>query len=68
MLHRRGVSSSVVAALFALTLAIPAVAQSAPKDLSRIHIDNFGMVNTNYYRGSLYLFGVQTAVPVIGST
>lgn len=42
----------VLASLFALALAIPAVAQGAVSpDLARIRIDNFGMVNANYFRG-----------------
>ena len=50
--QRRSVRASVVAALFAISIAIPAAAANAAADLSRIHIDNFGMVNTNYYRGA----------------
>lgn len=45
--------ASVVAAMFALSVAIPAAAQNAAaSNLSRIHIDNFGKVNANYYRGA----------------
>ena len=51
-LNRRSVRASVVATMFALALTIPAAAQNAAFSLSRIRIDNFGMVNTNYYRGS----------------
>lgn len=51
-LNRRGVRASVVATMFALALTIPAAAQTAASSLSRIRIDNFGMVNTNYYRGA----------------
>jgi protein tyrosine/serine phosphatase len=50
--HRRSVRASVVAALFAISVAIPAAAANAKADLSRIHIDNFGMVSTTYYRGA----------------
>jgi protein tyrosine/serine phosphatase len=46
------VRASAVATMFALSLAIPAAAQNAAFNLSRVHIDNFGMVNTNYYRGA----------------
>src|SRR6266545_3509872 len=49
---RRSVRASVVAALFAISAAIPAAAANAATDLSRIRIDNFGMVNTTYYRGA----------------
>jgi protein tyrosine/serine phosphatase len=52
ILNRRGVRASVVATMFAVSLAIPAAAQNVASNLSRIHIDNFGMVNTNYYRGA----------------
>jgi protein tyrosine/serine phosphatase len=52
ILNRRGVRASAVATMFALSLAIPAAAQNAAFNLSRVHIDNFGMVNTNYYRGA----------------
>jgi tyrosine-protein phosphatase SIW14 len=51
-LNRRSVRASVVATMFALALTIPAAAQNAAFSLSRIRIDNFGMVNTNYYRGA----------------
>jgi tyrosine-protein phosphatase SIW14 len=45
--------ASVVATMFALSLAIPAAAQNAAaSNLSRIHIGNFGKVNANYYRGA----------------
>jgi len=50
--NRRGVRASVVATMFALALAIPAAAQHAASPLARIRIDNFGMINTNYYRGA----------------
>src|SRR5437762_12553396 len=49
---RRGMSSSVFAALVALSLAIPAAAAANGANLSRVHIDNFGIVNAKYYRGS----------------
>jgi protein tyrosine/serine phosphatase len=53
VLNRRGLRASVVASMFALSLAVPAAAQhAATSNPSRIHIDNFGMVNTNYYRGA----------------
>jgi tyrosine-protein phosphatase SIW14 len=54
VLNSRGVRASAVAAMFALSLAIPAAAQNvaAKANLSRIHIDNFGMINANYYRGA----------------
>ena len=52
ILNRRGVRASAVATMFALSLAIPAAAQNVAFNLSRVHIDNFGMVNTNYYRGA----------------
>ena len=53
MVHsRRTVPASVVAALFALSLAIPAAAANAAANLSNIRIDNFGMVNANYFRGA----------------
>lgn len=51
-LNRRGVRASVVAAMFALAVTIPAAAQNAAFNLSRIHIGNFGMINANYYRGA----------------
>jgi protein tyrosine/serine phosphatase len=51
-LNRRRVRASVVATMFALALTIPAAAQNAAFSLSRIRIDNFGMINTNYYRGA----------------
>jgi tyrosine-protein phosphatase SIW14 len=51
-LNRRRVRASVAATMFALALTIPAAAQNAAFSLSRIRIDNFGMVNTNYYRGA----------------
>lgn len=48
-----------VVLLAALALAVPAAAQSAAggrasdqADLSAIHIDNFGRINANYYRGA----------------
>jgi tyrosine-protein phosphatase SIW14 len=53
VLNRRGMRASVVVAMFALSFAIPAAAQNAAAvSLSRIHIDNFGKVNANYYRGA----------------
>src|SRR5215470_8380282 len=53
VLNRRGLRASVVSAMFALSLAIPAAAQTATSSaLSRVHIDNFGMVNANYFRGA----------------
>jgi len=51
-LNSRGVRRSIVATVFALALTIPASAQNAAFRLSRIRIGNFGMVNTNYYRGA----------------
>jgi tyrosine-protein phosphatase SIW14 len=48
----RGVRASIVATIFALALTVPAAAQNAAFSLSRIRINNFGMVNTNYYRGA----------------
>ena len=50
----------VLAAFFiAVSLSVPAIAQTATTQavlsaapLSRIHIDNFGKVNDNYFRGS----------------
>lgn len=38
--------------LVALSLAIPAAAQSSRTGTPRIRIDNFGRVNANYYRGA----------------
>lgn len=51
ILNRRGVRASAVAAMFALSFAIPAVGQNAA-NLSRVRIDNFGVINANYYRGA----------------
>ena len=55
----RSCARSIVAAVFALSLAIPAAAQTVPvaaqkstANLSRIRIDNFGQINANYYRGA----------------
>lgn len=54
-------SRALSATFFALALAIPAAAESrdpnAPvasnvNSFAAIHIDNFGRVNTNYYRGA----------------
>jgi protein tyrosine/serine phosphatase len=57
-LNRQG-ARSIVAAVFTLSLAIPAAAQTASAiaqkstaNLSRIRIDNFGQINANYYRGA----------------
>jgi tyrosine-protein phosphatase SIW14 len=50
--NSRGVRASIVATIFALALTVPAAAQNAAFSLSRIRINNFGMVNTNYYRGA----------------
>src|SRR5712691_9318361 len=51
--HRRVLRARAVATLFAVALAIPAAAQSrSDKNLSNIHIDNFGKVNATYYRGA----------------
>ena len=57
-LNRRG-ARSIGVALFTLSLAIPAAAQTASAiaqrstaNLSRIRIDNFGQINANYYRGA----------------
>jgi protein tyrosine/serine phosphatase len=51
-LNSRGVRASIASTMFALALTIPAAAQNAGFSLSPIRIDNFGMVNTNYYRGA----------------
>src|SRR6476659_7023287 len=57
-LNRQG-ARFIGAALFTLSLAIPAAAQTASAiaqrstaNLSRIRIDNFGQINANYYRGA----------------
>jgi protein tyrosine/serine phosphatase len=62
MVSTRRVSRALAATLFAISLAVPAAAQThigpaAPParigpDSSRVHIDNFGKVNANYYRGA----------------
>jgi tyrosine-protein phosphatase SIW14 len=65
ILNRRGVRAFLVAAMFALALAIPSAQSLRPvaaptpaastiarPNLSRIHIDNFGMINANYFRGA----------------
>src|SRR5437773_11252630 len=53
VIHSRVLRARAVATLFAVALAIPAAAQSrTDKNLSNIHIDNFGKVNANYYRGA----------------
>jgi len=64
--------SSVVASVIALSFAAPGAAQTARSvSLSSIRIDNFGQVNTNYYRGAqpngrdyadLAAFGVKTII------
>jgi protein tyrosine/serine phosphatase len=50
--NSRGVRASIAATMFAFALTIPAAAQNAAFSLSAIRIGNFGMVNTNYYRGA----------------
>jgi protein tyrosine/serine phosphatase len=53
LLNRPGLRASVVSAMFALSVAIPAVAQNAATvSAPRIRIDNFGKINANYYRGA----------------
>jgi tyrosine-protein phosphatase SIW14 len=53
VIHSRVLRARAVVTLFAVALAIPAAAQSrTDKNLSNIHIDNFGKVNANYYRGA----------------
>jgi tyrosine-protein phosphatase SIW14 len=68
--------------LVALSLTLPATAQSRSSearsivvDLSRIRIDNFGRVNSNYYRGAqpnghdysdLSALGVKTLIDLTG--
>jgi tyrosine-protein phosphatase SIW14 len=62
MICMRRVSRALAATLFAISLAVPAAAQTrigppAPPtrigpDLSHVHIDNFGKLNANYYRGA----------------
>ena len=51
---RPGLRASVVSAMFALSVVMPAAAQNATavSAASRIHIDNFGKINANYYRGA----------------
>jgi protein tyrosine/serine phosphatase len=50
--HGRLSRAFVPAILLALTLAIPAGAQTADRGPSSIRIDNFGRVDQNYYRGA----------------
>jgi tyrosine-protein phosphatase SIW14 len=62
MIYNRRVSRAFAATLFVAALAIPAAGQTrigpaAPQtrigpDLSHVHIDNFGKINANYYRGA----------------
>src|SRR5262245_6048537 len=54
ILNRPGLRASVVSAMFALSVAIPAAAQTPSKVSAapRIRIDNFGKINANYYRGA----------------
>ena len=54
LLNRSGLRASVVSAMLALSVAIPAAAQNAAKisAVPRIRIDNFGKINANYYRGA----------------
>jgi tyrosine-protein phosphatase SIW14 len=54
LLNRPGLRASVVSAMFALSVAIPAAAQnvSTVSAAPRIRIDNFGKINANYYRGA----------------
>jgi tyrosine-protein phosphatase SIW14 len=76
MVPNRRVSRPFAATLLALALAIPAAAQSvSDNNLSRIHIDNFGKVNANYYRGAqpqghdyadLKALGVKTIIDFTG--
>ena len=53
-LNRPGLRASVVSAMFALSVAIPAAAQTAAtvSAAPRVRIDNFGKINANYYRGA----------------
>src|SRR6266446_3557663 len=47
------VRRSVFAVLVALSLAASSAVQaSAPAKFANIHIDNFGKINDNYYRGA----------------
>lgn len=53
LLNRSGLRASVVSAMLALSVAIPAAAQNASVSAApRIRIDNFGKINANYYRGA----------------
>jgi protein tyrosine/serine phosphatase len=62
MITNGRVSRGLTATLFALALAIPAAAESRDTNVpvasnvhsfaAAIHIDNFGKVNANYYRGA----------------
>ena len=54
LLNRSGLRASVVSAMLALSVAIPAAAQNVAKVSAapRIRIDNFGKINANYYRGA----------------
>jgi tyrosine-protein phosphatase SIW14 len=54
LLNRSGLRASVVSAMLALSVAIPAAAQNVAKVSAapRIGIDNFGKINANYYRGA----------------
>ena len=58
VLNGRG-ARPILAALFALSLALPVAAERAPAvalkggaSVSRVRIDNFGKVNDTYYRGA----------------
>lgn len=54
LLNRPGLRASVVSAMLALSVAIPAAAQNVASVSAapRIGIDNFGKINANYYRGA----------------
>lgn len=62
MISIRRVSRALAATLFAISLAVPAAAQTRigppppptriGPDVSHVHIDNFGKLNANYYRGA----------------
>lgn len=52
-LYRRSVYAFLVAGILALAPSVPVLtAGSVSASLSRIRIDNFGMINANYYRGA----------------
>jgi len=52
--NNRRVRLSAAGLVFALAIAsaLPAAAQSCPAAAATIHIDNFGRINANYYRGA----------------